>query len=652
MDRQQQDELISLAFSLQSTPGSYAFVLGAGISVPSGVPSAWGVQEKLLGRLARIENNEPGNPFSWYEERFGEAPTYEGLLERLAPTQHDRQSILREFFEPNDEEREQGLKTPTVAHRSIARLIASGAARLVLTLNFDRLMETALRDEGIEPVVVSHPSDIRGLAPLHTLPATVIHLHGDYLSPTSMLNTKNELEAYGPEIEELLGRIAFDHGLIFVGWSATYDPALRHAVSSSARRVYRPYWIEPGAFSAVAEDLRTRIGATHIASDADTALGSLADAVESLAERNARHPLTLAAAVATAKRSLAARTTAIGLHDQIKQEVDLLHAQKDLVSSPTGTPSPDGGYPSMVARVEEATTVLTGLVATAAYWGDESTDPWWIGEIARLSVRSRGNGLTQVLELPKVSATHLFYAGGIAATAAGRYGLVRKLMETMAEDSERGPSPLCAVLSPEHAYEDSSAGKRLFEHLRPLFVQHLNIGAGKYEESWETFEFLRLVEATHTRQSAAGQIEDLQRIGQEVSTAQAEIDAARGTNDVDRLETAESTLRRTRHNFTSKLAEFASLVPAWSPYVHVQYARNGHGHVSVYGQQLIQQLEQQRQLHPYTEAGFCEGSWEAMRATCEAVDHAIGDLGRTAAYASLPQGSGVVPGYFRLGDLG
>ena len=230
MDKRQLDELIGLAFSLQSTPGSYAFVLGAGISVPSGVPSAWGVQKKLLDRLAGVEKQDPEDPFAWYEERFGTAPTYEGLLERVGNTQHDRQSILREFFEPSDEEREQGLKTPTVAHRSIARLVASGTVRLILTLNFDRLMETALRDEGIEPVVVSHPSDIQGLAPLHTMAAVVIHLHGDYLNPTAMLNTKTELEGYGPETEELLARIAFDHGLIFVGWSATYDPALRHAI--------------------------------------------------------------------------------------------------------------------------------------------------------------------------------------------------------------------------------------------------------------------------------------------------------------------------------------------------------------------------------------------------------------------------------------
>lgn len=44
---------------------------------------------------------------------------------------------------------------------------------------------------------------------------------------------------------------------------------------------------------------------------------NLADAVDSLKERAARHSLAVAAAVGTAKRYLSGRATAIGLHDLI-----------------------------------------------------------------------------------------------------------------------------------------------------------------------------------------------------------------------------------------------------------------------------------------------------------------------------------------------
>jgi hypothetical protein len=77
---------------------------------------------------------------------------------------------------------------------------------------------------------------------------------------------------------------------------------------------------------------------------ADAALGNLADAVESLKERAARPSLAVAAGVGTAKRYLSGRATAIGLHDLIKQELDRLRNQNDLLQSHTGEEPPDGGY--------------------------------------------------------------------------------------------------------------------------------------------------------------------------------------------------------------------------------------------------------------------------------------------------------------------
>lgn len=106
------------------------------------------------------------------------------------------------------------------------------AVRVILTLNFDHLTEQALRAEGIEPTVIATPADVAGMAPLHTLDCCVIHLHGDYLNPTSMLNTVAELEAYHPETAALLQRVLEDYGLIVAGWSSRYDPALRAAISA------------------------------------------------------------------------------------------------------------------------------------------------------------------------------------------------------------------------------------------------------------------------------------------------------------------------------------------------------------------------------------------------------------------------------------
>lgn len=84
-----------LAFAMRSNPGAYALLLGAGISMDSGVPSACGVQEELIRRLAQVEGADSGEPFTWYEERYGKPSSYDDLLASLTRTAEERQALLR-----------------------------------------------------------------------------------------------------------------------------------------------------------------------------------------------------------------------------------------------------------------------------------------------------------------------------------------------------------------------------------------------------------------------------------------------------------------------------------------------------------------------------------------------------------------------------
>ena len=300
------DPILTLAQTMHATPSAYAALLGAGISVAAGVPSAWGVVEQLVRRVAAQEGEDAGDdPTGWWLTRYGHEPRYEEVLESLSVTQLERQRLLAQFFEPPADPAtvEPGpQRQPSPAHRSLARLVATGHVRVILTLNFDRLTETALREIGIEPTVVASVADLAGLAPLHTLRALVVHLHGDYLSATTMLNTTTELGAYPPEVDHLLDRVLTDYGLLTVGWSATYDPALRSAVARQTARHFTPYWIDPFPLPILAEDLRSKRNAVKITTTADDAIGRLADAVTALDLRAARHPLALPVAFPKAKR--------------------------------------------------------------------------------------------------------------------------------------------------------------------------------------------------------------------------------------------------------------------------------------------------------------------------------------------------------------
>ena len=62
--------------------------------------------------------------------------------------------------------------TPTDTHREAARLAKRGLIRVFVTTNFDHLLERALEDDGITPVVISLAEQVEQAPPaLHALPA-------------------------------------------------------------------------------------------------------------------------------------------------------------------------------------------------------------------------------------------------------------------------------------------------------------------------------------------------------------------------------------------------------------------------------------------------------------------------------------------------
>ena len=114
------DHLTSLAFALRAAPGVYALLLGSGVSSAATIPTGWAIALDLIRRIAAAEKAQVGeDPEGWYAKRFGEAPGYSGLLDRLAHTPAERQAILRAYIEPSDEQRKSGLRVPTKAHQAI-----------------------------------------------------------------------------------------------------------------------------------------------------------------------------------------------------------------------------------------------------------------------------------------------------------------------------------------------------------------------------------------------------------------------------------------------------------------------------------------------------------------------------------------------------
>lgn len=299
------DPVHSLAFSIQANRGVYAVLAGSGVSRGAKIPTGWEVTLDLIRKLARLygEQCDP-NPADWYRGKFGKEADYSEILEALAKTPAERQQLLRVYWEPNEQEREDGEKRPTAAHRSIASLSAQGFIRVILTTNFDRLVEIALRDEGVEPTILSTLDQVRGALPLIHTECCVFKVHGDYLDPR-IRNTPAELAEYSSEFDSLLDRIFDEFGLIVCGWSAEWDVALRSALTRAPSRRFTTYWAVRGEPGDQAQRLirHRRAEVVHI-EDADSFFEAVAQHVRSIEDFSTPHPLSTEAAVASIKRYL------------------------------------------------------------------------------------------------------------------------------------------------------------------------------------------------------------------------------------------------------------------------------------------------------------------------------------------------------------
>lgn len=323
------DPVVMLATSIHAQPGVYALLLGSGVSTGAGIPTGWGVVTDLIRRAAAAEASddpEAGDraaedPEAWWAEHGDGQPLgYSNLLGALAPEPAARRGLLAGFFEPSAEDIEAGTKVPGPVHRAIAALVKRGLIRVIITTNFDRLIERALEDAGVPPQVVSRPEAVAALMPLAHAPATVIKIHGDY-ADLGMRNTVEELESYPPEWTALLARVLDEYGLLISGWSADWDKALVHALEETKPRRYPLFWDSRSSRGEAAQRLLAlHRGSTITSPNADDLFGRLQGSISAL-DRLAEAPLTTALAVARLKRFLPDPVRRIDLHDLVMDRV-------------------------------------------------------------------------------------------------------------------------------------------------------------------------------------------------------------------------------------------------------------------------------------------------------------------------------------------
>lgn len=471
------DPMTQVAFAVHQNKGVFALLLGSGISRAAEIPTGWNITLDLIRRVA--ESNGVKDEPDWekyYVETEGKEPDYSDLLEKLATTQSERRSILHGYIEPSGTDREEGRKVPTDAHRAIARLIRSGHIRIIITTNFDRLIETALRDEGLEPTIVDSVDALRGAEPIAHTSCYVFKIHGDYKDPR-ILNTEQELSNYPPEYKSLLDRIFDEYGLIICGWSAEWDDGLREAIKRAPNRRYSLFGASRRPLTGKAKDLldsRKRQAIQIKIKNANTFFTELQERVQALEETRSQDPLSVEMLLARTKKYLAKSEYRIQLADLIGNETQRVIKSLEQLSQRRGNSSiTETEFPQYLARCESASEGLAKLCGLVGRWGNDEHLSFVVDAIRKLIEYAKGRQFNlydvTYMKIYKYSAVLIFQACLLSLVKSENWNKVRNLLLEKVDNNRRSLAWQC--LSPRcfRIGDDFHLWHRLSHHLHKCF---------------------------------------------------------------------------------------------------------------------------------------------------------------------------------------
>ncbi|QNK47579.1 SIR2 family protein [Brevibacterium sp. PAMC23299] len=507
---------LSLGLSMKSNKGVFAVFLGSGVSYSAGIKTGWGIVEELCMQLQFIEEGQENtlNPIDWYEKTYGELPRYDVILELLGKTTSERNAILERYFIPTKEEAEDGIKTPTKAHRSIAKLVKKGYIKVILTTNFDRLMEHALDEEHVNYQVLHDESGINGMKPYVHSECTVIKINGDF-KDIRFKNIEAELSLYPERVVELLESIFEEFGLIISGWSADWDTALKTIIKSVKSRRYSWYWhsLKAEVTSGGRELIGHREASLIVDSDgADSFFSKLLDNVEAIEKLEIVNDLDYNTVIAKVK-SYISTDREIDLQDLIMHEVKRIKEFILSVSVNDRSLFEEEKLFSILKLYEQETKNLAGIIATISYYGKKKFyQDLIISTLQSLTDNFHSSGgFEELVDTQQLPLSIVLYASGIGAVLKKDYDQLNNIFvePIIQNDLYRGRNisfveistpikPLTNQLKRTTQYERKylPASDYMFEIMEPIF-NHLVFSTKEYDYSFDIFEFLLSLKVTY-----------------------------------------------------------------------------------------------------------------------------------------------------------
>lgn len=427
------EKLTTLAFSMYSNKGAYALLLGSGISRSAHIPSGWEVEEKLIQKLGASQGIIDSDDWhQWYKDKYQQSASYSSLLGEFVKTPTERVQLMKSFFEPTDEEKEIGWKTPTKAHLAIAKCAKKGYIRVILTTNFDRLLEKAFELEGVTPQVISHEGAISQATPIvHSKIPTIIKINGDYID-CQFRNTAEELDEYPEQMKLYLYRIFEEYGLVTCGWSGEWDKGLIEIINGATHSRYNSFFTYIGeAKNSIMSLSRDRMGELMPIESADNLFSELYEQITALEKYDANANMSHEMMLARVKKYISSKQYDIEFADIIEKWGAEAYNQITEVAHYNFSLTKESFERYLEIHLRAIDPLLDAAIITAR-WGKEWHVKLFGDILIKLCIKPFKNGERGVVETSYIHALApmlLLNVIGIACVKFGRFKELNSILK-------------------------------------------------------------------------------------------------------------------------------------------------------------------------------------------------------------------------------
>ncbi|MBR5714557.1 MAG: tetratricopeptide repeat protein, partial [Clostridia bacterium] len=213
----------------------FCFVIGAGASVPSGIPSG----KQLVDRWEKEIAERCGN------DELERWKTEKGI------TEENKYSYYSDYYEKRYKQPREGYKflekimmdkSPSMGYVALSHIMCESKNNIVITTNFDHLIEDAVNYyQNKFPLVIGHEAVAHYIATAGNRP-TIIKIHHDLLMDPK--NNKASINELAKEWREPLSDIFKKNHPVFVGYAGN-DRSLMDFLNDNAEKFQKGEWLTP-----------------------------------------------------------------------------------------------------------------------------------------------------------------------------------------------------------------------------------------------------------------------------------------------------------------------------------------------------------------------------------------------------------------------